>query len=339
MPQITLKKTWLTAATPIDYFTDTTVQMRTASTMLAYKNLLVGAGWVVEQSSNGTPGGTGSGDHWATRADLLYGLAGVAHAWAVLSNVGFLAGFQILLDYGPATNNTNKGNANFGACPSGYNTDGTYQVRPTAAGVEALLADKVFFDPQQYSYGTTLLYSADAQCFRLFTTMNGYCGDNFGSYSAYGGAVIMIERPLNPDDAWTNPFVLCVYQAQSGSLGGWSYQTVSDSNLYARAIVKGVSCVMVLSTNMGRGNLSARWFCRTVRHAGAATNGSVDFYPMFFLGESGQAVGILGRAADLFAAPLHHINCMRYPTVGNARGLIKLGSMATGCPDAIVEVF
>ena len=336
--QISLSKTWLTSASWRDYLVETTAVLRSAGTILAYKNLLVGAGWTVEQSSNGTALGTGAGDHWTTISDVITAIAGSAHSWAVLSNATFLPGFQVLLDYGPSALVTYRWTANFGACSTGYNSDGTYLVRPTAAGTEALFSDVVFADPPEYGVsGTTLLYSSDNQCYRLFTTHNGYCGDNYGGETAYGGSVITIERPLNPDDAWTNPFVFGVYFASTGTAGGWSYATISNDATVCKTVINSRSTPLVISS-FARYS-SASWIPRLARHNGAGVSGRNNLYPVYFLCDNGGGNGVLGKAADLYVATLTSIQCMRFPTVGNTRGLIKMGMLATGAPDDIVEVF
>lgn len=334
MPQITLKKTWLSAFAITDWVTYTTVEQRTAATLWNMKRMLVATGWSVTQSSNGTALGTGAGDNWLSAANVIYGLAGAAHSWAVLQNAAFMPGFAVILDRGPTASQADNLNARFGACTQGYLMNGTHLVSPTANGVEAVRDNVVFVDPVRDCRGTTLLYSSDSQCFRFFNTHYGYSGDNFGFFSSYGSAVITIERPANVHAVWIDPFVLTAFAAVSGSGGGgWTYSP-SGSWRSSVTVIEGKVISLLMSSLMG----DSKWVGWMSSNTGVAANGASLLYPIFYEGYSNGVVGVLGRAVDLYAAPAAHIACFRYPTVGNPVGLIRMGCMATGAPNGIVEV-
>jgi hypothetical protein len=336
VPQITLKKTWLAAAIPTDWVTHTTTLLRTAATLLNMKRMLVSAGWSVVQSSNGTVLGTGAGDYWLSVSDVIYGIAGTPHSWVVLQNAAFMPGFSVILDRGPTTSQVDSINARFGACAQGYAMNGTRMLSPTANGVEAVRDNVNFVDVVLDCTGTTLLYSSDSQCFRFFNTHCGSCGDDFGFFSSYGGAVITLERPANVHAVWTDPFVLAAFAAVSGVMsggGGWTYNP-AQSYRGCVAVVESRMINLLMSSMMG----DTRWVGWTPMASGVSANGASLLYPIFYEGYTNGVVGVLGRAVDLYSAPCTHAACFRYATVGNPVGLIRMGCMATGAPNGIVKV-
>jgi len=337
VPQITLKKTWLSASRR-SLETSMTSDLRMANMLLNMKNLLVSVGWSVTQSSNSTVLGTGLGDYWNVPTDVVYGIAGTAHSWVVLQNAVFMPGFEFMLDRGPTTYVVEYYTIKVRACAQGYNTNGTHLVSPTAKGPEVLRDDFNFCDLPTDCRGTTMLYSSDSQCFRLFNTHQGYCGDNYGYFGAYGGAAITLERPVNVNAAWTDPFVLMAFNAVTGvgrgGGGGWSYNQ-AQSYRYSLTVINSKVVNLSLSVLMG----DTRWVGRTPLTNGVDAKGASLLYPVFLNGYSNGMFGVLGRVADLYMAPVSHIACFRYPTVGNPLGLIRMGCLATGAPNGIVKVF
>ena len=96
MPLPTLAKTWQYDVNKL-YATTGTALTDYRQTLRGIKDALVSLGWQVVRSSNGTAGGTGTGDNWNANGDLVWNAAGSAHSWIVLKPAA-ASSFQICID-------------------------------------------------------------------------------------------------------------------------------------------------------------------------------------------------------------------------------------------------
>jgi hypothetical protein len=311
---ITLDKEWLchTSISPEQGDASTFARIQT----LQLKQVLVATGWSVFRSCDGVS--VSASDLWTDQSKVVWGTG--AHAWIVLTNSDFMPGFAFCIDCNYAYWNYVR----FEACAAGYNADGSTTVRPTALGTAMLWNQSFFGSINLPSNVFKVLYTTDKQNYRVIVTNGGEIGDS--AQSGYIGQAFLFEKPKQAASWWPTPFVVGRFETVSDGL---TYANLTTSGVGTMKTVIGSTAVNILLGTIG----VAGWPTRSGLYSfGYAYDGKLSMPPMYFLSDNAAYPGVLGIMYDAYPISPYHPPGMRYKTTTNARGLMKAGALALGCP-------
>jgi hypothetical protein len=311
---ITLDKNWLchTSVSPVQVDASSFVRIQT----LQLKDVLVATGWSVFRSCDGVS--VSASDLWTDQSNVVWGTG--AHAWIVLTNSDFMPGFAFCID----CNYTYWSYVRFEACAAGYNADGSTTTRPTALGTAILWNQSYFGSINLPSNVFKVLYTSDKQNYRVIVTNAGEIGG--GVLSGYIGQAFLFEKPKQAASWWPTPFVVGRF---SNVTDGLSYANLTTTGVGTMKTVIGSTVVNILLGTIGVGD----WPTRSgVYSFGYAHDGKLSMPPMYFLSDNVSYPGVLGIMYDAYPISPFHPPGMRYKTTTNARGLMKAGALALGCP-------
>jgi len=314
---ITLEKEWLcqtSITSPMPQEDDATTVARQETLQL--KNVLVASGWSVFRSCDKVS--VSSSDLWTDKSKPVWGTG--AHAWIVLTNEDFMPGFAFCIDcnYDPFYY------LRFEACAQGYNADGSTTARPTPKGTPITWNSSYFTTFNEVSNVFKVLYTTDKQNYRVVVTVGGECGDNVRS--GYIGQAFLFEKPKQAASWWPTPFVV----GRFDTIGdGLAYAQLTTTNLGTMRTVIGGTVVNLLLGTIGVGDWPTR---HGLYSFGSAHDGKLTMPPMYFLSDNAAYPGVMGIMYDAYPVNPYHPPGMRYKTTTNARGLIKMGALAIGCP-------
>jgi hypothetical protein len=297
--------------------------------LLAVKNALVSAGWVVRSSSGfyDTGGGrvqvAGTTDYWDTVAALVWSTLGTgARSWIVLRNTALAGGaFDLLLEC-RATNGAYRGIAAY-CTPAGYNTDGTTTAMPTAVTpatvvtLEAVGGISGYFAYNAVAKHWNVSVSSDKECTRVFVFTAGVC-------CAYWCFEKMKNVPagMAASDNWYAACFLRI-DAPSGD-------EPTIANLYSTANGKGV--------HLASSTVLAQYLTCEARDAmtmpAAITAGNPEdggAWPIFPIGvmtatAPGTCYGARGEMQDMWWGVATIVTGSTHPA-GGAKTHIKIGSL------------
>jgi hypothetical protein len=312
---ITLDKEWLcdVVVGRIDYgYATYPMQF-----LIEIKNALVAAGWSVAQSSDKIS--VAASDLWTNYTKVIWGAT--THSWIVLENADFHVGFQFVID----CIGTNDVYCTFATCSTGYNLDGTTSLRPTPIGTELTWVANITAPNTNYVLSNVIkvLRSTDKQCWRIVVSNAGISGN---AYATYQGQAWFFEKPKNPASWWPTPIIAARFDHSGNGLT--HSRLVTSGSATMATVINGTRVNLLLGT-IGVGD----WPNRSgVYGFGSAYDGKLSMPPIYWVSDNAAYPGVMGQMYDAYPVSPYHLDGTRYPTTANARGLVKMGALALGCP-------
>jgi hypothetical protein len=356
MPLITMEKTWAVAQRRLVSYG--TVGERMADLWIAFKQVLVEAGWIVQASSNGIGAGPSLpiwvADLWLNGGDIDWGDAPAAHSWIVLRNAAIAPAFEVCLEVTATSTEWTMH-----TCATGYNTDGTVNARPTAVTPTREYTNAGMI-VQTLDYATvTCLYSTDGACTRVFTGNAGghsYMCDVSTTINQYGGYWAW-EVPRVPATWWRAPRWAHLWSRSygSGSTGlswdplgstarqGIAMSVASTGNAGTVAEANGRLYAVALSTmgaerapTQGGGTSYHRWLGHN-NGQGASTvgvnrAGEYAVAPFYLITDQPNSGEVLGQFYDMYACDPFLPSGTRWRDATGALRLLTVGCAMLGCP-------
>jgi hypothetical protein len=326
---ITLDKTWAVSQYHANLATYSTESALGKYLIWAVKAALIDAGFTVTYSSAATAGTVGAGDFWTTSANVVAANAGTAHSWCVLQKTSWHATAALCLDMSPA--GTSYYTLTMVFAENGFNADGTHLNRPTAVST-SISSGNVYFRTLAYSTSTTYgasvtsLFSSDGACVRLYMNWNG---ENADGMTNAGNLAFVFDVPKYAVSWWPSPWVfgMLVDIGGGANSAGLSYANLTSLSRNNLLTYIGGNPVYLRC-----GTLGVNAWINRMAGFGMDWAGGAIMPPIYYISESTSYPGIMGIMYDAYPAVLHHSQGTRYKTVGNDRGLIKVGALTFGCP-------
>lgn len=248
---ITTTKTWQFDLNNL-VLLDTTLNGRNAhydrrALLLGIKQALVGfasSPWTVTDSTNSTAAPIGT-DTWSVPDDLEWrdDDGSAVFSWIILRQTGISATFELLITC-EQDSNSNDG-AQIGAWVSqlGF-TGGSTTVRPSNTTDEREISNST---TQWWGSGANggsglnyrfhVMQSSDGECTRVLIFVNDV---NTGFW--------MFDKPVNPNSAWTDPYVAVISGDNNSTTNQCSYSKFHDSaTVRSRFGTSGIDTAIYLS--------------------------------------------------------------------------------------------
>jgi hypothetical protein len=267
------------------------------------KECLIGfsnAPWTVVGSCDASSFAMDGTDYWVDYEDIVFQTDANDYSWIVLKQTGIAANFQICI--AALTANATYPRITLVVSQNAGFTGGGLSDRPTATDERVVLDESDWFwiSSSTNSDGVIdVMESTDGECTRVV-----FCGSNAAV------ALLLIDKPKNPDANWTNPWVVGHKRGNQGS-DQLTYSSFNDNDEFYGQFT-GVDTTYYLAT-IGFNNAMIG---EQIGGANEVEN-AYEIYPIWLYCPTASRKGTHGQLYDLwFSAADGVVTGDTYPLAG-----------------------